>query len=59
MRNRFLSVSTIVFGGLGVLIVNLLPLIGIAAGELNLRAILLIYWVEAVMTVLIAARNCF
>jgi hypothetical protein len=57
MRNRLLSVSTIVFGGLGVLIVNLLPLIGIAVGEWNLRAILLIYWVEAVMTVLIAATK--
>ncbi|ERG93752.1 DUF6498-containing protein [Haloquadratum walsbyi] len=57
MRNRLLSVSTIVFGGLGVLIVNLLPLIGIVVGEWNLRAILLIYWVEAVMTVLIAATK--
>ena len=57
MRNRLISVSTIVFGAFGVIIVNLIPLIGIAAGELNLRAILLIYWIEAVTTVLIAATK--
>ncbi|ERG97587.1 MAG: hypothetical protein J07HQX50_01614, partial [Haloquadratum sp. J07HQX50] len=57
MRNRLISVSTIVFGAFGVMIVNLIPLIGVAADEWNLRAILLIYWVEAVTTVLIAATK--
>ncbi|MFC4360442.1 DUF6498-containing protein [Halobium salinum] len=54
VRARLTSVATLLVGMLAVACVNLFPLIGITIWDWSLTSLLVLYWVEAFVTVLIA-----